>query len=59
MRFNLAACRSDGDREVTIHERFRVTWPVRKITGRWYLDRGVKVTRTSRGEVERCTLPLP
>ncbi|HEX6390425.1 MAG TPA: hypothetical protein VFZ89_13275 [Solirubrobacteraceae bacterium] len=59
MRFNLAACRGDGDREVTIHERFRVTWPVRKIAGRWYLDRGVKVNRTSREEVERCSLPLP
>ena len=59
MRFNLSACRSDGDREVTIHERFRVTWPVRKVARRWFLDRGVKVTRTSRGEVQRWPLPLP
>jgi len=59
MRFTLAACRGDGDREVTIHENFRVSWPVKRINGRWHLDRGAKVTRTSSHEVERCSLPLP
>jgi hypothetical protein len=59
MRFTLAACRGEADREVTIHETFRVSWPVKKVDGRWYLDRGAKVTRTERSEVTKCQLPVP
>jgi len=59
MRFTLSACRGDGDREVTIYERFSVTWPVKKIAGRWYLDRGARVRRTSSEVVTRCSLPVP
>ncbi len=59
VRFVLSACRGDGDREVTIHERFSVTWPVKKVAGRWFLDSGAKVRRTSSDEVTRCSLPLP
>jgi hypothetical protein len=59
MHFTLSSCRGDAVHETTIYERFSVTWPVRKLSGRWFLDRGVKAKRTSSEVVERCSLPLP
>lgn len=59
VRFGLTACRSDGEREVTIEERFTGSWPVRRTKGRWFLDAGVKITRTARRETTSCRLPLP
>lgn len=57
--FDLTACRGDAQRETTIEERFRASWPVRRVDGRWFLDRGARITRTSRREVTQCRLPLP
>jgi hypothetical protein len=59
VRFGLTSCRGDGDREVTIEERFIGTWPTRKVQGRWFLDAGARITRTSRRETTSCRLPVP
>ncbi len=59
VRFGLTSCRSDGDREVTIEERFTGMWPVKKTKGRWFLDAGAKITRVSRRETTSCRLPIP
>lgn len=57
--FKLTACRGQAGREVTILETFTVRWPTRKVAGRWFLDQGARVTRTSKVEVARCQLALP
>lgn len=59
VRFTLLSCRGDADREVTISESFSVRWPTARIDGRWFLDRGSRITRTSSEEVTKCQIPVP
>ncbi len=58
VRFGLTACRAGGSTG-TVEEMFSVNWPTKKSRGRWFLDTGFKVKKTSQESVQRCMLPAP